>query len=62
MEFQETVLPDFSGSVTTSRIVLAEDIEPATDGEYIGPGTKDEYEKFEREEKGMKNIFGLDDK
>lgn len=43
------------------RIVLAEDVSSEPDGAFIGVGTKEEYAKFEREEKGLKNVFGLDD-
>lgn len=41
-------------------IVLKEEIPEEPNGEFFGPGSEEEFKRHEREEKGFKNIFGLD--
>jgi hypothetical protein len=42
----------------SSRINLVKDTPPVK-AEFISTGTQEEYEEFQREEKGFRGIFGL---
>ena len=52
-------LSDFVPTVEGDKTVLVKDKNIEGDGVFFSEGTQEEYEEFQREEQGLKGIFGI---
>ncbi len=54
---QESVF-DFNTKENVSKVTLQKD-EPEVKAEFFTEGSEEEYKEFEREQQGIKGIFGI---
>jgi len=58
-QYKPTVTEALVSDGLTERQITLEKDTPPVKAEFIGVGTEEEYKEFEREQEGLKGIFGI---